>query len=95
MQNQLVMTDIGCCTLWMVDAPAILEVSKNTLFEHMNQCGMTRVRRVFVFLVNRVEHQKLTQTATTWWPFGFVFGVQLGSLEKNYGVNRFVSQWFM
>ena len=30
----------------------------------------------------RVEHQKRTQTATTLWPFGFVFGVQLGSLEK-------------
>ena len=30
----------------------------------------------------RVEHQKRTQTATTLWPFGFVFGVQLGLLEK-------------
>ena len=30
------------------------------------------------FLVNRVEHQKRTQTATKWWPFGFVFGAQLG-----------------
>ena len=30
----------------------------------------------------RVEHQKRTQTATTLWLFGFVFGVQLGSLEK-------------
>ena len=30
----------------------------------------------------RVEHQKRTQTATTLWPFGFVFCVQLGSLEK-------------
>ena len=32
----------------------------------------------FSFLANRVEHQKRTQTATRWWPFGFVFGVQLG-----------------
>ena len=30
----------------------------------------------------RVEHQKRTQTATTLWPFGFVCGVQLGSVEK-------------
>ena len=40
--------------------------------------GMYRLRRVFFFLVNRVDHQKRTQTATKWWPFGFVFGVQLG-----------------
>ena len=44
----------------------------------MKRRGMYRVRRVFFFLVNRVEHQKRTQTATKWWPFGFVFGVQLG-----------------
>ena len=55
---------------------------------------MNRVRRFFVFLVNRVEHQKRTQTATKWWPFGFVFGDQLGSLEKKYGVNRFMPCWF-
>ena len=30
----------------------------------------------------RVEDQKRTQTANTLWPFGFVFGVQLGLLEK-------------
>ena len=30
----------------------------------------------------RVEHLKRTQTANTLWPFGFVFGVQLGSLES-------------
>ena len=30
----------------------------------------------------RVEHQKRIQTATTLWPFGIIFGVQLGSLEK-------------
>ena len=30
----------------------------------------------------RVENQKRTQTATTLWPFGFVFCVQLGSLGK-------------
>ena len=35
-----------------------------------------------VYAEGRVEHQKRTQTATTLWPFGFVFGVQLGSLEK-------------
>ena len=35
-----------------------------------------------VYAEGRVEHQKGTQTATTLWPFGFVFGVQLGSLEK-------------
>ena len=34
-----------------------------------------------VYAEGRVEHQKRTQTATTLWPFGFVFGVQLGSLE--------------
>ena len=44
----------------------------------MKRRGTYRVRRVFFFLVNRVEHQKRTQTATKWWPFGFVFGVQLG-----------------
>ena len=48
----------------------------------MKRRGLYRVRRVFFFLVNRVEHQKRTLTATKWWPFGFVFGVQLGSLEK-------------
>ena len=35
-----------------------------------------------MYAEGRVEHQKRTQTATTLWPFGFVFGVQLGSLEK-------------
>ena len=35
-----------------------------------------------VYAEGRVEHQKRTQTATTLWPFGFVFGVQLGSLEN-------------
>ena len=34
----------------------------------------------------RVEHQKRTQTATTLWPFGFVFGVQLGLLERKNAV---------
>ena len=40
------------------------------------------VHATFCFLVNRVENQKQTQTATKWWPFGFIFGVQLGSLER-------------
>ena len=40
------------------------------------------VYAAFFFLVNRDEHQQQTQTATKWWPFGFVFGVQLGSLQK-------------
>ena len=35
-----------------------------------------------LYAEGRVEHQKRTQTATTLWPFGFVFGVQLGSLGK-------------
>ena len=35
-----------------------------------------------VYAKGRVEHQKRTQTATTLLPFGFVFGVQLGSLEE-------------
>ena len=35
-----------------------------------------------VYAEGRVEHQKRTQTATTLWPFRFVFGVQLGLLEK-------------
>ena len=35
-----------------------------------------------LYAEGRVEHQKRSQTATTLWPFGFVFGVQLGSLEK-------------
>ena len=35
-----------------------------------------------MYAEGRVEHQKRTQTATTLWPFGFVFGVQLGLLEK-------------
>ena len=30
----------------------------------------------------RAEHQKRTQTVTTLWPFGFVSGVLLDSLEK-------------
>ena len=30
----------------------------------------------------RVEHQKRTQLATTLWSSRFIFGVQLGSLEK-------------
>ena len=34
-----------------------------------------------MYAEGRVEHQKQTQTATTLWPFGFVLGVQLGSLE--------------
>ena len=37
---------------------------------------------MLVYAEGRVERQKRTQTATTLWPFGFVFGVQLGSLEK-------------
>ena len=48
-----------------------------------------------VYAEGRVEHQKRTQTATTLWPFGFVFGVQLGSLEKNYGVTRSVPFCFI
>ena len=35
-----------------------------------------------VYAEGRVEHQKRTQKATTLWPFGFVFSVQLSSLEK-------------
>ena len=30
-----------------------------------------------VFAEGRVEHQKQNQTATSQWPVGFVFGVQL------------------
>ena len=30
----------------------------------------------------RVEQQKRIQTASTLWPFGFVFGIQLDSLEN-------------
>ena len=41
----------------------------------------------YVSAEGRVEYQKRTQTATTLWPFGFVFGVQLDSLEtKNVAV---------
>ena len=35
-----------------------------------------------VFAEGRVENQKRTQTASTFWAFGFVFGYQLGLLEK-------------
>ena len=35
-----------------------------------------------VYAEGRVKDQKQTQTATTLWPFGFVLGGQLGSLEK-------------
>ena len=35
-----------------------------------------------VYAEGRVEHQKRTQTVTTLWPFGFVSGVHLDSLEK-------------
>ena len=39
------------------------------------------LRQVTHFLTdmsNRVEHQKQNQPAIEKWPFGFVFGVQLG-----------------
>ena len=45
-----------------------------------NYCA--RYYSVPVSAEGRVEHQKRTQTATTLRSFGFVFGVQLGSLEK-------------
>ena len=32
---------------------------------------------MLVFAEGRVEHQKQNQTATSQWPVGFVFGVQL------------------
>ena len=41
----------------------------------------------FFYLVNRVEHQKRTQTATEWWPFGFAFGVQLGLQQTQAVIN--------
>ena len=44
------------------------------------------VHAVFFFLVNRVEHQKRTQT-TAELPFGFVFGVQLG-LRQTQALNN-------
>ena len=56
----------------------LLQIGFTLQYYYMKQRGTYRVRRVFFFLVNRVEHQKRTQTATKWWPFGFVFGVQLG-----------------
>ena len=46
-----------------------------------------------VFAEGRVEHQKQNQTATSQWPVGFVFGVQLDyscrlkSVPSN-GINR-------
>ena len=65
-------------TDWCVTEGIVSSAGENRVNHYMKQRGMYRVRRVFVFLVNRVEHQKRTQTATKWWPFGFVFGVQLG-----------------
>ena len=41
-----------------------------------------------VFADGRVEHQKLNQT-TTLLLFGWVFGVQLGSLEKKWLAKNF------
>ena len=35
-------------------------------------------RALLTDLSNRVEHQKRNQPAIEKWPFGFVFGVQLG-----------------
>ena len=45
----------------------------------------TGSRRIF-FLVNRVEHQKRTQT-TAELPFGFVFGVKLGLWQTQALIN--------
>ena len=46
-----------------------------------------------VSAVDRVEHQKQNQTATSQWPVGFVFGVQLDyscrkKSEPAYAENR-------
>ena len=41
--------------------------------------GLSRQMRYFVTeMSNRAVHQKQNQPATEKWPFGFVFGVQLG-----------------
>ena len=56
-------------------------------FTQLKRRGMYRVRRLFFFLVNRVEHQNRTQTANTWWPFRFVFDVQLGLRHKQALIN--------
>ena len=51
---------------------SLIEIFKQHVCQHIKRRGVYRVRRVFFFLVNLVEHQKRTQTAT----------IQLGSLEK-------------
>ena len=39
---------------------------------------LRRMKYFLTDLSNRVEHQKRNQPAIKKWPFGFVFGVQLG-----------------
>ena len=40
-------------------------------------------------LSNRVKHQKRNQPAIEKWPFGFVFGVQLGLRQKQALINTY------
>ena len=75
--------------LGLLQTRALIKTKKNKLLQVeqlWDKCGaMTAVhgllRQVEHFLtdmINRVEHQKRNQPAIEKWPFGFVFGVQLG-----------------
>ena len=55
----------------------------------MYEYDVIGINSVPVSAEGRVEHQTLNQVAALL-SFGFVFGVQLGSLEKKYGVDRSV-----
>ena len=48
--------------------------AENRVHSLLRQMGHLKRR---TFLGNRVEHQKRNQTATSQWPVGFVFSVQL------------------
>ena len=61
------------CWLWFDIFKNLWQSNGASVIHYM----VFRVRRVTFFQVNRVEHQKLNQTATEWWPFGWVSGVQL------------------
>ena len=42
-----------------------------------------------IFMSNRVEHQNQNQPAIEKWPFGFVFGVQLGLRQTGALINTY------
>ena len=56
----------------------VIHKLRNLKIHHLKQYPHFGVNRISFFYVNRVEHQKRNQPAIEKWPFGFVFGVQLG-----------------